>query len=256
MDGSSFTRIVAQRYSSQAEAYRRHWAPVLLGLGTVLLEGLPLREAGTVLDLGTGVGMLLAEVRRRAPRALVVGADVAEGMIRLAPSGFPRAVMDARHLAARDGTFDAVVMAFMLFHLPRPTAGLAEAWRVLRPGGWIGLLTWGKKRESPARSQWVEELDAEGVAEFAEKLSWHELVNTLQKVNRALQVAGFTVAESRIEPFVERPTCEEFVSRSTSLGWCGHRWESLEQERRLCSLGKPAGVWRNGRPRISRRNPR
>jgi hypothetical protein len=31
---------------------------------------------------------------------------------------------------------------------------------------------------------------------------------------------------------------EEFVSRRTSLGWCGHRWESLEQERRQALLEK------------------
>jgi hypothetical protein len=55
-------------------------------------------------------------------------------------------------------------------------------------------------------------------------------------VNRELQAAGFTVAVSRVESFVERPTCEEFVSRRTSLGWCGHRWESLEQERRQALL--------------------
>lgn len=65
-----------------------------------------------------------------------------------------------------------------------------------------------------------------------------QLVNTPQKVNSELQAAGFTVAVSRVESFVERPTCEEFVARRTSLGWCGHRWESLEQERRQALLGK------------------
>jgi hypothetical protein len=109
---------------------------------------------------------------------------------------------------------------------------------VLRPGGWVGLLTWGTERESRAWTQWVQELDAAGAAEVAEQLSWHELVNTPQKVNRELEAVGFAVASSRVESFVERPTCEEFVSRRTRLGWCGHRWASLEQQRRQAVLGK------------------
>jgi hypothetical protein len=56
-------------------------------------------------------------------------------------------------------------------------------------------------------------------------------------VNRELQAAGFTVAVSRVESFVERPTCAEFVSRRTSLEWCGHRWASLQQARRQALLG-------------------
>jgi hypothetical protein len=62
-------------------------------------------------------------------------------------------------------------------------------------------------------------------------------VDTPQKVNRELQAAGFTVGVSRVEWFVERPTCAEFVCRRTSLGWCGHRWASLQQERRQALLG-------------------
>jgi hypothetical protein len=57
-------------------------------------------------------------------------------------------------------------------------------------------------------------------------------------VNRELEAARFTVAISRVESFVERPTCEEFVSRRTSLGCCGHRWASLQQARRQALLGK------------------
>jgi len=229
---------IARHYSSEAEAYRDLWAPVLVGLARWLLDELPLAEARRVLDLGCGVGALLPHLHKAAPRALIVGLDRTEAMMALGPRSFPLLVGDAAELPFADGSFDAVVMAFMLFHLPRPTAGLAEARRVLRPGGSIGLLTWGKDRESRARSQWVEELDAEGAAEVAEQLSWHELVNTPRKVNRELQAAGFTVAVSRVESFVERPTCEEFVSRRTSLGWCGHRWESLEQERRQALLEK------------------
>ena len=161
-----------------------------------------------------------------------------EAMVALGPRDFPLLVGDAAELPFADGSFDAVVMAFMLFHLPRPTAGLAEAWRVLRPRRAGRLLTWGTERESRAPSQWSRELDAAGAAEVAEKLSWPELVNTPQKVERELQAAGFRVAVSRVESFVDRPTCAEFVSRRTSLGWCGHRWASLEQARRQALLGK------------------
>jgi len=227
---------IARHYSSEAEAYRDLWAPVLVGLARWLLDELPLAEARRILDLGCGVGALLPHLHKAAPRALIVGLDRTEAMVTLGPRDFPLLVGDAAELPFADGSLDAVVMAFMLFHLPRPTAGLAEAWRVLRPGGWIGLLTWGTERESRAWTRWVEELDAAGAAEVTEQLSWHELVNTPQKVNRELEAAGFTVAVSRVESFVQRPTCAEFVARRTSLGWCGHRWASLEQERRQALL--------------------
>jgi ubiquinone/menaquinone biosynthesis C-methylase UbiE len=228
---------IARHYSSEAQAYGDLWAPVLVGLARWLLEELPLEQARRVLDLGCGVGALLPHLDRVALRARIVGLDRTEAMVALGPRDFPLLVGDAAELPFADGSFDAVVMAFMLFHLPRPTIGLAEAWRVLRPGGSVGLLTWGTERESQARRQWVQELDAAGVPEVAEKLSWHELVNTPQKVNRELEAAGFTVGVSRVESFVERPTCAEFVSRRTRLGWCGHRWASLEQGRRQALLG-------------------
>jgi ubiquinone/menaquinone biosynthesis C-methylase UbiE len=244
MNGRAFDRDqgtghrVARHYSSEAEAYRDLWAPILVGLARWLIDDLPLRSAGRILEVGCGVGALLPQLKKAAPRSTIVGLDRAEGMLRLAPRDFPLVVGDAAHLPFADGSFDTVVMAFMLFHLARPAAGLAEARRVLKPGGWIGLLTWGNERDGRAWDHWVEELDAAGAADFTEKLSWPELVNTPGKLKRHLQRAKFKEVTSRVESFIERPSCEEFVLRRTSLGSCRYRWESLERKRRQAVMDR------------------
>jgi SAM-dependent methyltransferase len=229
---------IARHYASEAEAYRDLWAPVLVPLGWLLTGEIPLRDARRVLDLGCGVGALLPHLRDAAPEAMVVGLDRTQDMVALGPRTFPLLVGDAVRLPFRNLSFDAVMMAFMLFHLPDPTAGLAEARRVLRPGGWLGILTWGQQRDSRARTRWVEELDAEGAAEIDEKLAWHELVDTPQKLKERLGAAGLSNVNSRVEMLVERPSREEFLARRTILGSCRHRWESLPQQRRQALLGR------------------
>lgn len=230
--------LVARHYSSEAEAYRDLWAPVLVRLSGWLIDELPLLEARRVLDLGCGAGTLLPRLSEASPEAMVVGLDRTEAMVALGPRQFPLLVGDAVHLPFADGSFDAVVMAFMLFHLPQPSAALAEARRVLRPGGWIGLLTWGKERDSQASTLWVEELDAEGAAEFSPKLAWHELVDTPRKVTGELKAVGFTEVISWVELCIDRPNCQEFLARRTSLGRYRYRWESLEERGRQALLDR------------------
>jgi SAM-dependent methyltransferase len=219
---------LARHYASQAEAYRIHWAPVLEPLGRMLLQSLDLAGARSVLDLGCGVGALLSHIRGAAPDALVVGLDRTEAMVALAPRRFALVVGDAASLPLGDDSLDAVTMAFMLFHLPEPSDGLAEVARVLRPRGALGVLTWGGENTSRAYLEWDAELDAHGAPSTVPKLAWHERVDTPGKVTRLLKRAGFTEVQSRSELLVERPTVEEFVARRLKLGCCRHRLEALD----------------------------
>jgi SAM-dependent methyltransferase len=226
---------IVRHYAAEAEAYRDLWAPVLVRLARWLIDEIPIGGARRILDLGCGVGALLPHLRNASPESVVVGLDRTQA-VALGPRAFPLLVGDAVRVPFRNRSFDAVVMAFMLFHLPDPTAGLAEARRILRQGGWIGLLTWGRERDSRARTRWIEELDAEGAAAFDEKLAWHELVDTPRKLKERLRAAGFANVNSRVELFVERPSREEFIARGTILGSRRRRWESLPEKSRQALL--------------------
>lgn len=63
-------------------------------------------------------------------------------MIAAAPREYARVLTDASALGFADASFDAVVMAFMLFHVPEPPRALAEAHRVLRPAGRLAVGAW------------------------------------------------------------------------------------------------------------------
>jgi ubiquinone/menaquinone biosynthesis C-methylase UbiE len=81
----------------------------------------------------------------------VTGSDVAMAMVTLAKRaaaeqgvmGVTFCEMDAEQLEFPDASFDAVTCAFSLFQFPDMSRALAEMWRVLKPGGRLGLSNWG-----------------------------------------------------------------------------------------------------------------
>jgi ubiquinone/menaquinone biosynthesis C-methylase UbiE len=99
--------------------------------------------AARVLDVGTGPGHLPATLARERPDLDLWGLDFAYGMIRRASrlqAGLHKwLVADAQALPFPAGVFDRTVATLSLHSWPRPTAGVQELVRVLRPGGraWI-----------------------------------------------------------------------------------------------------------------------
>lgn len=95
-------------------------------------------RGGRVLDVGCGAGFL-ANALTLAGHA-VEGVDLSPGSLKIA-RGMDAAgrtayrVADAYRLPYRDGAFDAVSALDFLEHVDRPEAVIAEASRVLKPGG-------------------------------------------------------------------------------------------------------------------------
>jgi SAM-dependent methyltransferase len=88
------------------------------------------------LDLGAGRGALTAAALDRG--CLVTAVDAAPAMAARLVRDHPAArtcVMDAQALAFATGSFDVVGASFVIHVLDRPAAGVAEAYRVLAPGG-------------------------------------------------------------------------------------------------------------------------
>jgi SAM-dependent methyltransferase len=151
---------VVAKYSLGVDAYEKLWSPVILPGAVALLPWLKVGDGSVVVDVGGGTGALLGAIHAVSPTALVVTLDASPEMLRVAyvARGASAVEADAVVLPVAAETVDAVVLAYVLFHVADPQATLAEAARVLRPGGRVGVVTWASERTERAQLVWDEVL--------------------------------------------------------------------------------------------------
>ena len=128
------------------------WLSTAAGVGDAhwqLVAQAAVPPGAAVLDIGVGTGNLLLKVKRAVPDATVVGLDSDAASLAFAATKASRLAAevqldhgDAAHLAYPDATFDRVLSAFLLHHLPldQQLRMLREVRRVLKPGGSLHLL--------------------------------------------------------------------------------------------------------------------
>lgn len=109
------------------------------------------------LELGSGTGSATHAVARAFPRAKITCLDLSFPYTRHARgqlAAYDRVECvqgDAAHLEFADGRFDAVYSVFLFHELPLPVRELVldEARRVLKPGGFFGLVDSLQKGDDP-----------------------------------------------------------------------------------------------------------
>jgi SAM-dependent methyltransferase len=130
-------------YSRQARTYdeTRAASPSVLGPLRVALAGAPGRR---LVDVGGGTGNYSLALREDGWRPLVVDRQP-EMLARAAAKGLETLAGDAQKLPLPDETADAVMLVSMLHHVEDQPAALAEAHRILRPGGRLALMAFTRE---------------------------------------------------------------------------------------------------------------
>lgn len=102
------------------------------------------RPDGEILDLGTGTALIPIELGRRDGDLQIVAVDLSANMLDIARANLALNNLtsrvrleriDAKTLPYAAGRFAAVISNSIVHHIPEPAVALAEAWRVLAPGG-------------------------------------------------------------------------------------------------------------------------
>lgn len=136
---------------------------------------------GRGLEIGVGTG------RFAVPLGIEVGLDPSPPMLRIASTRGVRAVEGvAEHLPFASGSFDHALVVTTICFVDSPTLMLAEARRVLRPGG--RLVVGFVDRES--------EIGRRYEAHRSESLFYREATFfSADEVRELLEQAGFTVTD-------------------------------------------------------------
>jgi len=218
------------QYDEVAEAYEERIVPRFRAIAQRLLATADIRAGDEVLEIAAGTGGLSRLVAPRVgDRGSLVLTDISPAMLAVAERvlagaasgalGRPRAatvVADLTSLPFEAATFDVVVG--QMTPLLDSDAGIAEAYRVLRPGGRFAVVAWG------ARYQETQLLN---VARAAVGAGPYPPVR-LRAIGPRLQRAGFLDVRQRTRPMHARHgSVEDYLKYRRAFGTVGYSKDEL-----------------------------
>jgi ubiquinone/menaquinone biosynthesis C-methylase UbiE len=182
-----------------AAHYQATFAAATRTFTDALLDVAGVGPGKKVLDLCCGTGLVAGVAAVRG--ATVSGLDFSPAMLDVARATHPTlhfAEGDAEAMPFSDASFDAVVSSFGVHHVPRPERALAEARRVLRPGGTVAFATWAAPAENVAWQLLLDAIRLHGDPDAAQAPVSGGGLGSAEAVRRVLNEAGFAVPSTKL----------------------------------------------------------
>ena len=217
MDSKQIHHTIASTYDLLAQKYERAVTPVYRPLAKRLLQYIDLRPGWTVLDAGTGTGLVaLLGAVRVGKTGKMIGVDASEQMLAFARAkaaqfGFTQCdfrVGDLHALEFPDACFDVALSEFAL-HYTDIEKSLQELHRVLQPRGALVLHLWAAESSAPHKTMWdalapFRANEATGMlaalrAQAEKSYAFRQAYGAPDTLRGAVEQAGFANVEAHAE---------------------------------------------------------
>jgi ubiquinone/menaquinone biosynthesis C-methylase UbiE len=158
MKPDEIKRHEREAYDAVAEVYNKSLAEYSARFARDLIDLMFPQKGEAALDIAGGTGAAGLKVAERMGKdGNVTITDISPGMLEQARknavardlSDVKTCVMDAERLDFPDATFDIVTCSLGIMFVPNVRLAIAEAYRVLKPGGRIGYTVWSVPERFP-----------------------------------------------------------------------------------------------------------
>ena len=151
VDSTEYKRAALENWQTMAagwEQRREEMETVARPVTEWMVRALDPKPGDTVLELAAGPGEVgFAAAPLLGPEGRLISSDFSPAMVDVARRGaaelglenVEHLVLDAEDLALEDDSVDGVLCRFGFMLMPDPETAVAEARRVLRPGGRLAL---------------------------------------------------------------------------------------------------------------------
>ncbi len=189
---------------SAAEIYEAFFVPALfIDWPNQVLTAADVGASHHVLDIACGTGILARHAEAVVgSNGSVTGVDINEGMLAVARNQNPNITWElgaAESLPFDPNTFDRVVSQFGLMFFIDPAQAISEMYRVIRPGGKIGVAVWASLEDTPGYAAIANLLKELFGPEVARSIEAPYSLGDTQRLRNLFYDAGVGVNDVAIE---------------------------------------------------------